>query len=139
MRLKLLFLLYICFFAINAKNVSFSYDNVGNRVKREIIVEKKAAPSRETANPEYFSEMLSEKEIRIYPNPTDGFLKIEISGYEDSDECSLSIFNMSGQQLQRIIVTTPLTDIDITTQTNGLYIFHIVLNGEDSTWKIIKR
>lgn len=139
MKLKILLFLSLCFFAVPAKNVSFSYDSTGNRVKREILIEKQSAPSRDISNPEYFSEMLAEKEIRIYPNPTEGLLKIEIKGYEDSDECSLSIFNMSGQQLQNMDVRNPLTEIDITSQSNGMYIFLIVLNGEESSWKIIKR
>lgn len=104
MKLKNLLFLSLCYFAINAKNVSYSYDSAGNRVKREILFEKQSAPSRDISNPEYFSEVLDEKEIRIYPNPTEGLLKIEIKGYTDSDECGLSIFNMSGQQLQNMDV-----------------------------------
>lgn len=139
MRLIFLIFLSFCSFTVYAKKVSFSYDNAGNRVKREIIVETKSVPSKDNLNPEYFSEILSEKEVRIYPNPTDGLLKVEICGFEDSDECSLAIFNMSGQQLHKKNVMNPLTDIDITSQANGMYIFHIVLNGEETSWKIIKR
>lgn len=34
---------------------------------------------------EHYSDILSERTIRIYPNPTSGRLKIEIGGYDNSD------------------------------------------------------
>lgn len=46
---------------------------------------------------EHYSDILSERTIRIYPNPTSGRLKIEIGGYDNSDQCFLRIFNVSGQ------------------------------------------
>lgn len=73
MKQKLLLLLSVSLLSANADTVSFPYDSAGNRVKREIIVEKKSAPSH--AGTEYFSEIISEKEIKIYPNPTEGVLK----------------------------------------------------------------
>lgn len=139
MKLKLLLLLLTFSLSANADTLSFSYDSAGNRVKREIVVEKKSAPSKADGNSEYFSEMLSEKEIKLYPNPTEGLLKIEICGFGDTDNCELSIYNMSGQQIRSIQVTSPVTDIDISTQPNGMYIFLITLNGDESTWKIIKK
>lgn len=137
MKLNLLLFLSASFLSASADTVLFSYDSAGNRVKREIVIEKKSAPSNDGAD--CFSDMLSEKEIKIYPNPTEGLLKVEISGYEDLDDCRFSIYNMSGQQIWTSYVRSPLTEVDITSRPNGMYIFLIALNGEESTWKIIKR
>lgn len=137
MKQKLLLLLSVFLLSANADTVSFSYDSAGNRVKREIIVEKKSAPSH--AGTEYFSEIISEKEIKIYPNPTEGVLKIDICGYEDSDNCGLSVYSMSGQLIQIVQAISCVTEIDITPHPNGVYILLIMLNGEESTWKIIKK
>lgn len=137
MKLKLLLLLPAFFLSAKADKVLFSYDNAGNRVKREIVIEKKSAPSNDGAD--CFSDMLSEKEIKIYPNPTEGLLNVEINGYYDSDECHISVYNMSGQQIHTIDVTSPVTEVDITTQSKGMYLLLIIINGEESTWKIIKK
>lgn len=119
--------------------MSFSYDSAGNRVRREIVIEKKAAPTKDSADGQYFSDLLSDKEIRIYPNPTDGHLKVEIRGYDNSDSCELSVFSMSGQQILAANPDSSFTDVDMTSQANGVYIFLIILNGKESSWKIIKR
>lgn len=137
MKHKLLLLLSAFLLSANADKVSFSYDSAGNRVRREIVIEKKSAPANAVA--EYFSDMLSEKEIKIYPNPTEGLLKVEICGYDDPDNCRISVYTMSGQLVLASDVTSPFTEVDITTQPDGMYIFLIVLNGEESTWKIIKK
>ena len=84
------------------------------------------------------SEKLGNKNIRIYPNPTSGVLKIEVAGFEDSDKGNLSIFNLSGQQLLNSDIISTFTELDISSSQKGVYILLINLNGESTTWKIIK-
>lgn len=83
-------LIWVMPYAASAQSVKYSYDNAGNRIKREIVMKAKSS-YKETSRTECFSEMLSDKDIRIYPNPTKGRLKIEIAGYENSDRCVLRI------------------------------------------------
>lgn len=120
-----------------AQNVSFSYDNAGNRIKREIILQRKFVTEKTTN--EYYSEMLSEKIIRIYPNPTDGMLKVKITGLENREQCVFKIFNSLGQLIISKQAASSTTDIDISGKPNGTYILQISLNGEKSAWKIIKQ
>lgn len=47
-------------YASFSQSLSFSYDNAGNRVKREITMAAKALPKKSNAT--YFSEMLSREE-----------------------------------------------------------------------------
>lgn len=120
-----------------SSQVRFAYDGTGNRIKREIVIQRQNMPDQQAGT--IFTEIISEKTIFIYPNPTQGILKIEISDYEYTDICELSIFSLSGQQVFSGTTTSSTTDIDISGQPNGIYIMHIVLNGIESTWKIIKK
>lgn len=56
----------------------------------------------------------------------------------DSDLCSMQIFNVDGIQLLTIISSEQETDIDLSGYSNGMYILQICLNGEYTSWKIIK-
>ena len=94
---------------------------------------------KEASTAEYFSEMLSEKNIRIYPNPTKGKLKIEIANYDNSDRCIIRIVNASGQQILSTQSTSRWIELDISSRANGIYILYISLNKKESTWKIIKK
>ncbi len=137
---KKITMLLICVmpYMASAQSVRYSYDNAGNRIKREIVMKVRSS-YEEAATTECFSEMLSEKDIRIYPNPTEGRLKIEIAGYENSDRCIFRIFNTSGQQILSTHATSPWTELDISSRKNGIYILYISLNNKETTWKIIKK
>lgn len=123
---------------IFAQNVKFTYDNAGNRIMREIVLNTKSLQQEEPTKM-YYSDMISERNIRIYPNPTKGRLKVEITGYEDSDQCILRVFNLSGHTILSTQATSSWTELDIGSQINGIYILHISLNNQETIWKIIKQ
>ena len=114
--------------------VNYSYDAIGNRIKREIVLSR----SMEN-NFKPLTETLSEKSISIYPNPTDGLLKISISGWETTDKCKFTVYSLKGSLIQEISVTSSITEIDLGNETNGVYLLNIELNESKSTWKIIKK
>ena len=124
-------------FMIVSQDIRFSYDAAGNRVKREIVMEAKALDTKSTTD--CFSESIAKKDIKIYPNPTDGIIKVEISVFDDTDICEISIFNASGQLLLSRTASSSITEVDIVSQPKGIYIMRISLNGNDSIWKIIKK
>ena len=68
---------------ICAQRIKYTYDNAGNRLTRqkEIVVQTRGALSDEE-EPSVYEEELSETKVTIYPNPTRGMLKIDISGVE---------------------------------------------------------
>ncbi len=114
--------------------VNYSYDAAGNRIKREIVL------SRSIENTEKpLSETLSEKQIKIYPNPTDGILKTEISGWETTDKCIFTLYSLKGSLIQEISVNSSTTEIDLSGESNGIYLLNIELNNSKSVWKIIKK
>ena len=128
----------VCPYGLLCQNIKYSYDNAGNRVKREIVLPQRNMPDGHVRAKDPVSEKLGNKNIRIYPNPTSGVLKIEVAGFEDSDKGNLSIFNLSGQQLLNSDIISTFTELDISSSQKGVYILLINLNGESTTWKIIK-
>lgn len=135
--LVMLLIAAVPFIAFSQSKLHYSYDNAGNRVKREIVVRTKSLP--DSSDPEYYSEMLSDKDIRIYPNPTEGHLKVEIAGWDNSDQGSLQLYNAAGQLILNQRVGSSFTELDISSRGNGLYILHITLNSKETSWKIIKK
>ena len=129
----------MAFFVCNiiiAQVVNYYYDNAGNRVKREVTLPKKTAPMKNPSN--ISSEIIGDKEIKVFPNPTKGNLRIGIDRLDFDDMCSVKVFGLSGQLIFLSVINDTITDIDITSQPVGIYILIIELNNAESEWKIVK-
>ena len=120
--------------------VSYSYDEAGNRILRHVIVmrapqnEKKAVVDS-TAQ----KESLGEQEIIIYPNPTRGILKIELKGKMPDTPVQLVLMDSNGRPLiKRELIQSPEL-LDITAYPTTWYLMRIIRGTEVKEWKIIKQ
>ena len=118
--------------------MEYSYDNAGNRTKREIVFTRSEAMEDEE-NVKSFSEMVSEHEIQIYPNPTEGDLNVSISNISNDNQAAITLYDISGRLLKKEDATTGRVNIDISGVANGIYIMQIMIDEKVTTWKIIKK
>ena len=135
-------LFYLSAFSQNA--IRFAYDALGNRVKREIVLQnsdvvKRNMSSEEKKEDNFYSDMLSEKQIRIWPNPTEGHLKVEIQGLAPEEKACLRITSMSGAVVNVKETTSPVSELDLSHCIYGIYLLHIATGRQETTWKIIKK
>ena len=131
-------LFYLSAFSQNA--IRFAYDALGNRVKREIVLQnsdvvKRNMSSEEKKEDNFYSDMLSEKQIRIWPNPTEGHLKV----LAPEEKACLRITSMSGAVVNVKETTSPVSELDLSHCINGIYLLHIATGRQETTWKIIKK
>lgn len=121
------------------QRIKFIYDNAGNRLTRqkEIVVQTRGALSDEDF-PSTYEERFMESKVTIYPNPTRGVLKVDISGVETFDDAHIALYDITGKQLQQWADITHSNTIDISERSPGIYIMQIAYNGNVSSWKIIK-
>lgn len=124
---------------ICAQRIKYTYDNAGNRLTRqkEIVVQTRGALSDEE-EPSVYEEELSETKVTIYPNPTRGMLKVDISGVEKFENARISLYDLTGKLLQQWAGISQSNEIDLSERTPGMYIMQVVYNGKISSWKIIK-
>lgn len=124
---------------ICAQRIKYTYDNAGNRLTRqkEIVVQTRGALSDEEELSVY-EEELSETKVTIYPNPTRGMLKVDISGVEKFENARISLYDLTGKLLQQWAGISQSNEIDLSERTPGMYIMQVAYNGKISSWKIIK-
>ena len=138
--------LYFCFmlfsaFVFSQSKIGYAYDMAGNRIKREIVMSASQAMAKKQSfeSQDFYSERLREHSVKIYPNPTQGNLKVSISGLENSDKCHLDVYSIQGTQILAFDVNSDNANVDISNQPNGVYMLQITINGKSTTWKIIKK
>ena len=52
---------------------------------------------------------------------------------------ALEVYTTLGVQILARKVETDNIDINISNQPNGIYLLHITINGQSTTWKIVKQ
>lgn len=140
---KLNLFLFILLFALTIKaqqQLSYAYDAAGNRVSRTIVLDTRSTSALvNEGDTVFFEEMLAEKQIKLYPNPVESVLTLLISDYTPSMEGEFSLFSMGGVMLDRRRITTETTYVEMSRYPKGIYVLHIQLNGQPTSWKVIKK
>lgn len=134
-----------------AERIRYGYDEAGNRISRqkEIVMSAKAkgfvpdsAPEDEAdawSTPTQHEEMVADMKIIIYPNPTRGMLRVEISGAEVPLGAQIDLYSTLGSLVGQWKNISNDNTVDITSHLPGIYIMRIALDKRRvSTWKIIK-
>lgn len=129
-------MLILASLSASAQTFHYSYDQSGRRIRREVVMAPQNARADKTAS--ISEELIDNRKLRIYPNPTCGLLTVEISGYENDDKCEVSIFSKSGILIKSLQVDSNVTTIDISDQPADMYLMRIVINQSVTTWRIIK-
>ena len=156
----LLLILMICSVSgLLAQQVKYVYNDAGNRTQRKVITLPKSSPeergeekgmSKSTVTDpdqpsetlasvlERYDDLLGERKIVIYPNPTQGFLRIEYQGGGELKNARLLLYDMQGKLLRQMNRVASPQMLDLSPYPAGVYILQIIEGAAKSEWKIVK-
>jgi len=136
----------ICALLYSQGTVNYGYDAAGNRVSRTITIPSsptKPAPAPETQEeeppPVIYTEMLSDIVLKIYPNPTDGVLNVEIHNLPEGQTADILLYSLSGELIKSYRGIGEYAIVDISAQPQGTYLMKIRAADYKTEWKIIKK
>lgn len=145
--LLLVTMVSISIYSLKAQDVSFGYDNAGNRTSRQvlILVEKSQPEEGQTQNlstnllknTEILDSNVLQKPLLIYPNPTEG--KIELMLDDIRQNSNLNVFSTDGVLLIHREIKNKKTSIDLSSQPNGIYYLYITTDNNTESIKIVKQ
>jgi hypothetical protein len=153
MRKTLLFMI-LAFFPhfLYTQTIHFEYDAAGNRESRTIILNQlksekdttilsEAQLKEELAKIEsqFNSEKLAEGTIKIFPNPTEGELRIKLENISNTEGINLQLYSPTGSLLQSKQIDSNYTEFDMLSYSPGIYILRISRLDEKLEYKIIKK
>ena len=133
-----LILMLLCPMLQAQDKIKYSYDAAGNRISRTIVLAPRSAPVDET-KPVVHTEVFSDMQLKIYPNPTTGRLKVEISNLPEGHTAQIWLYAMSGKLITTYKDVSYAVNIDISGQPAGNYVMKIVAGNFQTEWKIIKK
>ncbi|MDO9152795.1 MAG: T9SS type A sorting domain-containing protein [Paludibacter sp.] len=137
-----LLLLLLAVFALQseAQTISYTYDQAGNRTSRTTITlpPQNAKRHTEAADSVVVNDIIGERTIKVYPNPTKGALGIEIVDGNSEDDMNITLFNGQGQALITNKASAGFNSLDFTRYPAGWYILQLQTGTTKKEYKIIK-
>jgi YD repeat-containing protein len=144
----LFFILFCYYITVNAqtKRVEYSYDENGNRISRITYVIHKLT-SRDSIdstkidiqkNNNYLRTSKNPKLV-VYPNPTNGYITLKITGFTSRETVNYSLYTLSGQELISGETDQECTYLDLSAFPPGVFILNVRFRGKIENWKIIKK
>jgi hypothetical protein len=139
--MKKLITIILVFFSIilfsQSYIIKYSYDDAGNRVKREKIAFAISANMDAQLKTDTVVEQIADKNIRIYPNPVNETLNIFVEEYE-GEVGILYLFSLNGRLIATKKITESNTKINFINQAPGSYIVKIMINNKTKEYTVVK-
>ncbi len=133
--------------AANAQ-ISYSYDAAGNRTSRTIVFSKSGEIETTSGdstivdppenNEEELFNQLGDIQLTLYPNPTQGYIKINAENIPTNAVCEILVYGPKGTLIIQQAWSSGASMVDLSSQPQGTYFVKFTANGKVTQWKVIK-
>lgn len=122
--------------------VQFTFDDAGNRIGRAIVLPAASTSRRDAVSADsttaVFTDTFAEMKLNVYPNPTQGELKIELEGLPEGEAFRFLIFSSGGEQILNVETTDNPADADLSECPSGIYLLKLFYKEITKEFKIIR-
>lgn len=133
--------------SVTAKAQSFTatyeYDANGNRITATVVyLSKSPTVPSPNVDDQLPIDTQTTLKINIFPNPTEGLLRVELSGVTDEQittpSNAIRIWDTQGKLLFAISPISTSNTVDLSNYNDGTYIMQLFFAGKIRSFKIIK-
>lgn len=140
MKKKLLFLFFTLIATCSYGQLyMYTYDAAGNRIVRRYSVNGMSLLNEddEDKGEVQLSKMLQKHQIDI--NLTEKKeINIRVSNVNKDTQGEISIYSTNGIQMNKIAIREENTTVDMSKLEAGVYIIMVTVDGQSTSWKILK-
>lgn len=140
MKKKLLFLFFTLITTCSYGQLyMYTYDAAGNRIVRRYSVNGMSLLNEddEDKGEVQLSKMLQKHQVDI--NLTEKKeINIRVSNVNKDTQGEISIYSTNGIQMRKIAIREEYTTIDMSKLEAGVYIILVTVDGQSTSWKILK-
>lgn len=120
--------------------VTYAYDNSGNRTSRTLTVSKGLLSESDSSkiNTEKITEQVGEQSIVVYPNPVREEVNVELTGYDENLDGSITIIDQGGRLIVNQPQISPMNTINLSRYAKGIYFMIIRIGTNQTKYTIIR-
>ena len=131
--------------ALNAQTfrATYTYDANGNRISASVVYLSQApSGTSPIVEEELPLDQNNKLTITIFPNPTQGNLRVELTGATDEQlstpSNTIRVWDVQGKLLFSIPTLGASNHVDLSGYGNGVYIMQLFFNGKVKDYRIVK-
>jgi hypothetical protein len=103
---------------------TYSQKNMGLWSNGTPLIPLEVRPHSTTTS---ISNIISEKNIKIYPNPGNGIFNFEAERNQSMQNCRIEVYNILGKKIYpKLSITNFPFSIDISNQPTGIYLYRLL-------------
>ncbi len=117
------------------QDIAFGYDDNGNRIERKIVIlNERSVASSIDATKEQENIPILYRELKVYPNPTLGQVKVELPVTENDAPFTYRVLTTTGQVILSGLSANGVVDFDLSAQPVGIYF--VALRNASTTYNL---
>lgn len=130
-------LMFMLMFQLNGEcqNIRFSYDDAGNRIKREVI-QVEGVNEQDKEMQKFLKGDRIDKNVSVTANKYTDAIHIAIKDENFAGPYDIDIYDIAGYKMLGTKAATCIYDADISHLPDGLYIVVVTYQGKTNAWKI---
>lgn len=130
-------LMFMLMFQLNGEcqNIRFSYDDAGNRIKREVI-QVEVVNEQDKGMQKFLKGDRIDKNISVTANKYTDAIHIAIKDENFAGPYDIDIYDIAGYKVLGTKAATCIYDADISHLPDGLYIVVVTYQDKTNAWKI---
>lgn len=139
MKKNLLFLFFILITTCSYGQLyMYTYDAAGNRtVRRYSINGMSLLNDDESEEKKELSKMLQDHQVNISTSEEE--INVKVSNVDNDTQGNVTVYATDGTQVAKKYIREENTSIDMSSQATGVYITQVTVNGNSTSWKVVKK
>lgn len=117
----------------------YTYDAAGNRTIRRYSLNGMSLMNEDDENKEevQLSKMLQKHQVTIGITE-EKEISIRVSNVNKDTQGEVTVYSINGIQIAKKAIREEETKINMSEQQTGVYITTVNINGENTSWKVVK-
>ena len=121
---------------VSAQDIRFTYDDAGNRIKREVIQIEQVIDFKDKNLKKFITRQQIDKEISVSADKYTDKIRIGINDDSFDGSMEVEIYSIAGYRMKGTQTEGRVTDIDISNLPKGIYVVILKYKDKSNVYKI---
>ena len=141
--MSFLFVMICSYTYAQTQSIGYTYDNVGNRVQRKLVVCTSCSQGERTATiqspvVDTTQILATQHGLNVFPNPAQDKVNLALSNLKDDETTSVIVTDENGKTVYSAKNLQSQNEINVSSFNNGTYFMRVTVGKDVMVYKVMK-